>query len=53
MVYASEMRYFKVTVSPEDSKTIENPNKFTYIFLYYDGTFIRSTEFARSCATLS
>lgn len=39
MVYASEMRYFKVTVSPEDSETTENPNKFTCIFLYCDGTF--------------
>ena len=39
MVYISEKRCFKVIILPEDSKTMENPNKFIYIFLYYDETF--------------
>ena len=39
MMYASEMRCFKATVSPEESDMAVNPNKSTCIFLYYDGAF--------------
>ena len=39
MVYASEMRCFKVTASPDESETTVSPNKSTCMFLYCDGTF--------------
>jgi len=39
IVYASDMRCFKVTAAPEDTETSEDPNKSTCIFLYCDGTF--------------
>jgi hypothetical protein len=39
MVYASNMRCFKVTASPEEADTDERPNKSTCMFLYCDGTF--------------
>jgi hypothetical protein len=39
IVYASDMRCFKVTAAPEDAETDECPNKSTSIFLYCDGTF--------------
>jgi hypothetical protein len=39
IVYASDMRCFKVTAAPEDTDEDECPNKSTSIFLYCDGTF--------------
>ena len=39
MVYASEMRYLKVTVTPDESEVAVNPNKSRCMFLYCDGTF--------------
>jgi hypothetical protein len=39
IVYASSMRCFKVTASPDDAESDESPNKSTCIFLYCDGTF--------------
>ena len=39
IVYMSNMRCFKVTVSPDDDDKGDNPNKSTCMFLYCDGTF--------------
>jgi hypothetical protein len=39
IVYASGMRCFKVTVSPDEEEVDETPNKSTCMFLYCDGTF--------------
>ena len=39
IVYVPTTRCFKITASPDDDDTSEDPNKSTCIFLYCDGTF--------------